>query len=186
MVDKGPLLTSAIIFYLSIGAAIFQVLEEPNWKLAAKQYSAQKVKILKDYPCLTEDDLNRILEVWTCSHTQHFPFWISDTHPTLNHVNCCTLISVLMRMISKWITSSVFNIALQFSLTWKGGDTWGPNEPQLVCWPSPNTNKTLGNEMLSVYGSSLWVNTPTLVALSPSLSWILSHVIFGVVPCVHS
>ncbi|XP_020775387.1 potassium channel subfamily K member 5a [Boleophthalmus pectinirostris] len=63
MVDKGPLLTSAIIFYLSIGAAIFQVLEEPNWKLAARQYNAQKDKILKDYPCLTKDDLNRILEV---------------------------------------------------------------------------------------------------------------------------
>ncbi|XP_030248269.1 potassium channel subfamily K member 5a [Sparus aurata] len=63
MVDKGPLLTSAIIFYLSIGAAIFQVLEEPNWKLAAKQYSARKDKILEDYPCLTQDDLDKILEV---------------------------------------------------------------------------------------------------------------------------
>ncbi|XP_037343065.2 potassium channel subfamily K member 5a [Pungitius pungitius] len=63
MVDKGPLLTSAIIFYLSIGAAIFQVLEEPNWKAAAKQYSDQKDTILKDYPCLTEDDLDKILEV---------------------------------------------------------------------------------------------------------------------------
>ncbi|KAJ0008757.1 hypothetical protein NQD34_016172 [Periophthalmus magnuspinnatus] len=62
MVDKGPLLTSAIIFYLSIGAAIFQVLEEPNWKLAVREYDAQKDKILKDYPCLTKDDLNRILE----------------------------------------------------------------------------------------------------------------------------
>lgn len=62
MVDKGPLLTSAIIFYLSIGAAIFQVLEEPNWKQAAKQYSAQKEKILEDYPCLTTRDLDKILE----------------------------------------------------------------------------------------------------------------------------
>ncbi|XP_071376215.1 potassium channel subfamily K member 5a [Centroberyx affinis] len=63
MVDKGPLLTSAIIFYLSIGAAIFQVLEEPNWKLAAKQYTAQKEKILKEYPCLTKDDLEEILQM---------------------------------------------------------------------------------------------------------------------------
>lgn len=63
MVDKGPLLTSAIIFYLSIGAAIFQVLEEPNWKKAARQYSAEKDKILEDYPCLTKEDLDRILEV---------------------------------------------------------------------------------------------------------------------------
>lgn len=65
MVDKGPLLTSAIIFYLSIGAAIFQVLEEPNWKLAAQKYKNQKEGILKDYPCLTQEDLDRILEVWT-------------------------------------------------------------------------------------------------------------------------
>ncbi|XP_030641934.1 potassium channel subfamily K member 5 [Chanos chanos] len=63
MVDKGPLLTSAIIFYLSIGAAIFQVLEEPNWKLAVKQYNDEKERILKEYPCLKKDDLNRILEV---------------------------------------------------------------------------------------------------------------------------
>ncbi|XP_049917921.1 potassium channel subfamily K member 5-like [Epinephelus moara] len=63
MVDKGPLLTSAIIFYLSIGAAIFQVLEEPNWKLAAQQYSALKNKILEEYPCLTQDDLDKILKV---------------------------------------------------------------------------------------------------------------------------
>lgn len=69
MVDKGPLLTSAIIFYLSIGAAIFQVLEEPNWKLAADKYRTQKDKILEDYPCLTKDDLDRILEVWIRSYT---------------------------------------------------------------------------------------------------------------------
>ncbi|XP_018606119.1 potassium channel subfamily K member 5 [Scleropages formosus] len=63
MADKGPLLTSAIIFYLSIGAAIFQVLEEPNWKEAVKEYSSQKEQILREHPCLTRDDLDRILEV---------------------------------------------------------------------------------------------------------------------------
>ncbi|KAF7202272.1 potassium two pore domain channel subfamily K member 5 [Nothobranchius furzeri] len=63
MVDKGPLLTSAVIFYLSVGAAIFQVLEEPNWKLAAKQYRDQKDKILEDHPCLSKEELDRILEV---------------------------------------------------------------------------------------------------------------------------
>ncbi|XP_061650964.1 potassium channel subfamily K member 5a isoform X2 [Phyllopteryx taeniolatus] len=63
MVDKGPLLTSAIIFYLSIGAAIFQVLEESNWKLAAKHYRLQKEQILKDYRCLTKDDLDKILQI---------------------------------------------------------------------------------------------------------------------------
>ncbi|XP_062863838.1 potassium channel subfamily K member 5a [Trichomycterus rosablanca] len=63
MVDKGPLLTSAIIFYLSIGAAIFQVLEEPNWKLAVNHYNQQKEQILRDYPCLNKTALDRILEV---------------------------------------------------------------------------------------------------------------------------
>lgn len=63
MVDKGPLLTSAIIFYLSIGAAIFQVIEEPNWEVAVKKYKAEKENILKQYPCLTKADLDYILEV---------------------------------------------------------------------------------------------------------------------------
>ncbi|CAB1334798.1 unnamed protein product, partial [Coregonus sp. 'balchen'] len=63
MSDKGPLLTSGIIFYLSIGAAIFQILEEPKWKLAKSEYSRQKEIILKTYPCLTKEDLNYILRV---------------------------------------------------------------------------------------------------------------------------
>ncbi|XP_041044806.1 potassium channel subfamily K member 5a [Carcharodon carcharias] len=62
MVDRGPLLTSAIIFYLSIGAAIFQVLEEPNWTDAARRYELQKSQILKDHPCLTHAALEKILE----------------------------------------------------------------------------------------------------------------------------
>lgn len=81
MVDKGPLLTSAIIFYLSIGAAIFQVLEEPNWKLAVDQYNEQKEKVLRDFPCLTKAELDRILEVeileifsaFTCFFSPSFP-----------------------------------------------------------------------------------------------------------------
>ncbi|XP_077588018.1 potassium channel subfamily K member 5-like [Stigmatopora nigra] len=63
MVDKGPLLTSGIIFYLSIGAAIFQVLEEHNWKKAVQHYRLQKDKILRDYPCLKEKDLEEILQI---------------------------------------------------------------------------------------------------------------------------
>ncbi|XP_048387928.1 potassium channel subfamily K member 5a isoform X2 [Stegostoma tigrinum] len=62
MVDRGPLLTSAIIFYLSIGAAIFQVLEEPNWTEAVNQYKLKKSQILKEHPCLTQEDLEKILE----------------------------------------------------------------------------------------------------------------------------
>ncbi|XP_058162659.1 potassium channel subfamily K member 5 [Dasypus novemcinctus] len=63
MVDRGPLLTSAIIFYLSIGAAIFEVLEEPHWKEAKKNYYTQKLQLLKDYPCLGQEGLDRILQV---------------------------------------------------------------------------------------------------------------------------
>ncbi|KAJ8269860.1 hypothetical protein GJAV_G00107630 [Gymnothorax javanicus] len=63
MVDKGPILTSAIIFYLSIGAAIFQILEEPNWDNALSTYATQKEQILKKYPCLTKEDLEKILKI---------------------------------------------------------------------------------------------------------------------------
>lgn len=64
MADTGPLLTSCIIFYLSIGAAIFQILEEPNWESARDEYMLQKEKILKDHACLTRESLDKILEVW--------------------------------------------------------------------------------------------------------------------------
>lgn len=63
MADKGPILTSIIIFYLSIGAAIFQILEEPNWKSALEDYKTQMADILKKYPCLKKDDLDEITKV---------------------------------------------------------------------------------------------------------------------------
>ncbi|NP_001088981.1 potassium channel, two pore domain subfamily K, member 5 S homeolog [Xenopus laevis] len=62
MVDRGPILTSAVIFYLSIGAAIFQVLEEPNWKAATQLYKENKGKILAKHSCLSPRDLEEILE----------------------------------------------------------------------------------------------------------------------------
>lgn len=65
MADKGPFLTSCIIFYLSIGAAIFQILEEPNWTAARDKYILQKENVLKKYTCLTKEDLDEILEVRT-------------------------------------------------------------------------------------------------------------------------
>lgn len=67
MADKGPLLTSCIIFYLSIGAAVFQILEEPNWMSVRDRYIQQKENILKNYQCLTLEDLDEILEVWDLS-----------------------------------------------------------------------------------------------------------------------
>uniref|UniRef100_A0A8C8RHC4 Potassium two pore domain channel subfamily K member 5 n=1 Tax=Pelusios castaneus TaxID=367368 RepID=A0A8C8RHC4_9SAUR len=63
MVDRGPLLTSAIIFYLSIGAAIFEVLEEPNWRSATDDYKHKKTELLKQFPCLGQEGLEKILQV---------------------------------------------------------------------------------------------------------------------------
>ncbi|XP_070691593.1 potassium channel subfamily K member 5-like [Pempheris klunzingeri] len=63
MADTGPLLTSCIIFFLSIGAAIFQILEEPNWKTARDKYILQKENILKSHACLTKEGLDKILEI---------------------------------------------------------------------------------------------------------------------------
>ena len=62
MAEKGPLLTSCIIFYLAIGAAVFQILEESNWQLAKDRYVEEKELILKKYS-LTKQDLEYILEV---------------------------------------------------------------------------------------------------------------------------
>lgn len=66
MADQGPFLTSCIIFYLSIGAAIFQILEEPNWKAARDEYILQKENILKNHACLTKESLDEIIEVCIC------------------------------------------------------------------------------------------------------------------------
>lgn len=63
MADKGPFLTSCVIFYLSIGAAIFQILEEPNWKSSTDEYLLQKEIILQKYTCLTKEGLDEILEI---------------------------------------------------------------------------------------------------------------------------
>uniref|UniRef100_A0A8D0H605 Potassium two pore domain channel subfamily K member 5 n=1 Tax=Sphenodon punctatus TaxID=8508 RepID=A0A8D0H605_SPHPU len=63
MVDRGPLLTSAIIFYLSIGAAIFEVLEEPYWRSATESYKLKKTQLLKEFPCLGQEGLEKILQV---------------------------------------------------------------------------------------------------------------------------
>ncbi|XP_062322674.1 potassium channel subfamily K member 5-like [Osmerus eperlanus] len=61
--DKGPFLTSCIIFYLSIGAALFQILEQPNWELATLEYKNEKDRILNKYRCLRKEDLDEIFGV---------------------------------------------------------------------------------------------------------------------------
>ncbi|KAM4625454.1 potassium channel subfamily K member 5a [Polymixia lowei] len=99
MVDKGPLLTSAIIFYLSIGAAIFQVLEEPNWKLAAEHYSTEKEKILKAYPCLTKDDLDKILEVVSDAAGQGVTITGSKTFNNWNWPNAVIFAATIITTI---------------------------------------------------------------------------------------
>uniref|UniRef100_A0A8C2DQW4 Potassium channel, subfamily K, member 5b n=1 Tax=Cyprinus carpio TaxID=7962 RepID=A0A8C2DQW4_CYPCA len=63
MADKGPILASVIIFYLSIGAAIFQILEEPNLNKALDEYKNSTAELLMKYPCLNKDDLDRIIKV---------------------------------------------------------------------------------------------------------------------------
>ncbi|XP_013856549.1 potassium channel subfamily K member 5, partial [Austrofundulus limnaeus] len=63
MADKGPFLTSCIIFYLFIGGAIFQILEERNWISARDTYIQKKEDLLRKYTCLTKENLNEILEV---------------------------------------------------------------------------------------------------------------------------
>ncbi|MEQ2245589.1 hypothetical protein ILYODFUR_029496 [Ilyodon furcidens] len=62
MADKGPFLTSCIIFYLSIGAAIFQILEEPNWKAARDKFIQQKEDILRSNH-VTKETLDEILKI---------------------------------------------------------------------------------------------------------------------------
>ncbi|KAI5086874.1 potassium channel subfamily K member 5 [Silurus meridionalis] len=77
MADKGSLLTSVIIFYLSIGAAVFHLLEEPNWRTAVHKYQQEKERILQTHPCLTKDDLDTIIEVGTHTHTHtHTQYYI--------------------------------------------------------------------------------------------------------------
>ncbi|XP_029959543.1 potassium channel subfamily K member 5-like [Salarias fasciatus] len=63
MADTGPFLTSCIIFYLSVGAAIFQILEESNWVFAKDKYILQKENILRNHACLTKEGLDEILKI---------------------------------------------------------------------------------------------------------------------------
>ncbi|XP_078503462.1 potassium channel subfamily K member 5 [Lissotriton helveticus] len=70
MVDRGPVLTSAVIFYLSIGAAIFQALEEPNLKRATESYRLSKEDILRRHKCLSKEALDEIVEVVSAAQGQ--------------------------------------------------------------------------------------------------------------------
>ncbi|KPP68055.1 potassium channel subfamily K member 5-like [Scleropages formosus] len=99
MVDKGPLLTSAIIFYLSIGAAIFQILEEPNWKLAVSKYAEQKKQILTAHPCLTEEDLNHILEVISSAAGQGVTITGKETFNNWNWPNAVIFSATIITTI---------------------------------------------------------------------------------------
>lgn len=100
MADKGPFLTSCIIFYLSIGAAIFQILEEPNWKSARDKYVLQKENILKSYPCLDKEDLENILKVDLLffPHTWYLaaPWarWLSSNY------ECCLIVVLFCASVS--------------------------------------------------------------------------------------
>ncbi|KAJ7409689.1 Potassium channel subfamily K member 5 [Willisornis vidua] len=89
MVDRGPLLTSAIIFYLSIGAAIFEVLEEPHWRSATDDYKRQKTELLKQFPCLGQEGLDKILQV-LLTHILHLlPQPPSHSTPCIVGIELC-------------------------------------------------------------------------------------------------
>ncbi|TUA53252.1 Potassium channel subfamily K member 5 [Bagarius yarrelli] len=64
MADKGSFLTSLryIFLYLSVGAAVFHLLEEPNWRNAVQKYNQEKEKILQTHPCLSKEQLDTIIE----------------------------------------------------------------------------------------------------------------------------
>ncbi|XP_073527815.1 potassium channel subfamily K member 5 [Phyllobates terribilis] len=99
MVDRGPLLTSAIIFYLSIGAAIFQVLEEPNWKQATKEFDVSKTKILDKYTCLTLQDLEEILETVSNSAGQGVTITGNTTFNNWNWANAVIFAATVITTI---------------------------------------------------------------------------------------
>uniref|UniRef100_A0AAQ4QGL2 Potassium channel, subfamily K, member 5a n=1 Tax=Gasterosteus aculeatus aculeatus TaxID=481459 RepID=A0AAQ4QGL2_GASAC len=80
-------------------AAIFQVLEEPNWKAAAKRYRDQKDTILKDYPCLTKDDLDKILEVVSDAADQGVTITGSKTFNNWNWPNAVIFAATVITTI---------------------------------------------------------------------------------------
>uniref|UniRef100_A0A8D2KRL1 Potassium two pore domain channel subfamily K member 5 n=2 Tax=Varanus komodoensis TaxID=61221 RepID=A0A8D2KRL1_VARKO len=99
MVDRGPLLTSAIIFYLSIGAAIFEVLEEPYWREASEDYKEKKTKLLKEFPCLGQKGLDRILEVVSDAAGQGVSINANDTFNYWNWPNAVIFAATVITTI---------------------------------------------------------------------------------------
>ncbi|KAM9435171.1 potassium channel subfamily K member 5b [Clarias gariepinus] len=62
MADKGSVLTAVILFYLTAGGTVFNLLEEPRWREAVTRYREDKERILHTHPCLTEQDLESIIQ----------------------------------------------------------------------------------------------------------------------------
>ena len=96
MAEKGPILTSGIIFYLSIGAAIFQILEEPNWKTAVSDYGIKRYDYSMTFP------RNSVLSfVFSISY-----YNVRNTHCCIIHVVCYVaqiIIWLASGYISVWI-----------------------------------------------------------------------------------
>ncbi|XP_051030416.1 potassium channel subfamily K member 5 [Phodopus roborovskii] len=99
MVDRGPLLTSAIIFYLAIGAAIFEVLEEPHWKEAKKNYYTQKLHLLKEFPCLSQEGLDKILQVVSVAADQGVAITGNQTFNNWNWPNAMIFAATVITTI---------------------------------------------------------------------------------------
>ncbi|KAF7665740.1 hypothetical protein LDENG_00132610 [Lucifuga dentata] len=99
MAEKGPFLTSCIIFYLAIGAAIFQILEEPNWESAKSKYALDKKIILTRYSCLTEEALDEILEMVSEAAGQGVPISGDKFINTWDWANSVTFAATIVTTI---------------------------------------------------------------------------------------
>ncbi|XP_015675118.1 potassium channel subfamily K member 5 [Protobothrops mucrosquamatus] len=99
MVDRGPLLTSAIIFYLSIGAAIFEVLEHPHLQNAAEGYKQKKSELLKEFPCLGQEGLDKILRVVSEAAGQGVSIDANDTFNYWNWPNAVIFAATVITTI---------------------------------------------------------------------------------------
>uniref|UniRef100_A0A8D0BF99 Potassium two pore domain channel subfamily K member 5 n=1 Tax=Salvator merianae TaxID=96440 RepID=A0A8D0BF99_SALMN len=99
MVDRGPLLTSAIIFYLSIGAAIFEVLEQPYLQAASDNYKQKKTELLKEFPCLGQEGLDKILKAVSNAAGQGVSIDANDTFNYWNWPNAVIFAATVITTI---------------------------------------------------------------------------------------
>ncbi|KAJ7340959.1 hypothetical protein JRQ81_004246 [Phrynocephalus forsythii] len=190
MVDRGPLLTSAIIFYLSIGAAIFEVLEEPYWRAASEGYQQKKTQLLKEFPCLGQEGLDRILQVVSEAAGQGVSIDANDTFNNWNWPNAVIFAATVITTIGygnvapKTSAGRLFCIfyglfGVPLCLTWISalGSFWwtcqetGPVSDKKRSQPGVNPN--MNYHSLYRYFVELWIYLG-LAWLSLFVNWKVS------------